>query len=51
MGREDRVRSAAAEDVEAMELQMAEASLPRHPVPEPSDNEVRWKLYSAHSAY
>ncbi|KAF4309724.1 Leo1-like protein [Botryosphaeria dothidea] len=40
MGREDRVRSAAAEDVEAMELQMAEASLPRHPVPEPSDNEL-----------
>ncbi|KAH7046780.1 Leo1-like protein-domain-containing protein [Macrophomina phaseolina] len=40
MERHDRVRSAAAEDVEAMELQMAEASLPRHPVPEPSDNEL-----------
>ncbi|KAF9640102.1 Leo1-like protein [Lasiodiplodia theobromae] len=40
MGREDRVKSTAAEEFEAMELQIAEASLPRHAVPEPSDNEL-----------
>lgn len=47
VGREDRVKSAAAEEFEAMELQIAEAALPRHAVPEPSDNEVRTNLVPA----
>lgn len=50
MGREDRVKSTAAEEFEAMELQIAEASLPRHAVPEPSDNEVGVDLRPACAA-